>query len=72
MNAYTLLVERFNRMSAVRREVEQKCNDNHEFGAANAAGAAAQAYERCAHEVSRVIAGEAPPPVGHEWPEPQP
>lgn len=64
-------VARFERMAEVRRAKAVALIGQGKGNAVIIAlHAAADAYQRCADELARVLAGELPPPPGDRWPDP--
>lgn len=68
----TKVWKRILHMAKVRRKEAQryyKKDSESGFDTAIVMDTVAEAYERCAREIERVINGEVPPEVGENWPE---
>ena len=71
---FRLLAERFEAMGNTRRlrgRHLMRSEDMADRNVASVLSGTASAYLRCAEEVRRVLNGEIPPPVNHEWPPPK-
>lgn len=67
MDKFEMLRQRFDDLEKQMKKAASKWRSDDYVAVANILESNARIYQRCAEELARVIAGEAPPALGEEW-----